>query len=165
MARQETRLPRRALLALSVFSVACVNAVATADANAPPADLAQAVRDYDIATTNNDVAVLSELIADDYMLVNSDSSVENKAQYLADFHLPGFHIEPYTMEEPMLRAWDHFALTGGLLPLTWVQDGARHQRRLRIVHAWVRTEGRWQIVYTQTTRIPEVETASPRRGA
>ena len=164
MACQETTVPRRALLTLSVFSVACVNAVATADADAPPGDLALAVREYDVATTNNDVAALSQLIAEDYMLVNSDSSVENRAQYLADFHLPGFHIEPYTMEEPMLRAWDHFALTGGLLPLTWVQEGARHQRRLRIVHAWMKVEGRWQIVYTQITRIPERETSSPRHG-
>jgi ketosteroid isomerase-like protein len=152
MAYQNTALPRRAL--------AC--AVAKADANAPPADLAQAVREYDVATTNNDVTALSQLIADDYMLVNSDSSVENKSQYLADFHLPGFHIEPYTMEEPILRVWDRFALTGGLLPLTWIQDGARHRRRLRIVHAWKRAEGRWQIAYTQVTGIPEVEASSQR---
>ena len=162
MARQDTTLPRRALLAFSVSSVVGVNAVAEADANPPAADLASAVREYDIATINNDVAALSRLIAEDYMLVNSDSSVENKNQYLADFHLPGFHIAPYTMEEPMLRAWDRFGLTGGLLPLGWIQDGARHQRRLRIVHVWIKAEGRWQIVYTQITRIPEP--SSPRRG-
>ena len=159
MTRLERTLPRRALLAGTAFSIAFVSAAARAgaNANALPADLAQAIREYDVATTDNDVAALSRLIADDYMLVNSDSSVENKSQYLADFHLPGFHIDNYTMEEPMLRVWDHFALTGGLLPLTWSQDGARHQRRLRIVHAWVKAESRWQIVYTQLTRIPEVE--------
>jgi ketosteroid isomerase-like protein len=151
---QETTLPRRALLTCAALSVAFINA-AIADANALPADLAQAIRAYDSATTNNDIATLSRLIADDYMLVNSDSSVENKSQYLADFHLRGFRIEPYVMEEPIHRVWDGFALTGGLLPLTWTQDGARHQRRLRIVHAWVRAEGGWQIVYTQLTRIPQ----------
>jgi len=144
---------------LTACAAVCIDAAAEVHASSFAAELAQAVRAYDIATTNNDVAALSWLIADDYMLVNSDSSVENKSQYLADFHLRGFNLDRYTMKEPMLRVWGHFALTGGLLRLTWTQDGARHQRRLRIVHAWVRAEGRWQIVYTQLTHIPEVETS------
>jgi len=160
MTQHETILPRRALLVGGALAAAFMNAVATAGARALPADLAQAIREYDSATTNNDVASLSRLIADDYMLVNSDASVENKTQYLADFHLPGFRIDPYVMEAPWNKVWDRFALTGGVLPLTWNQDGVRHERRLRIVHAWKRSEGRWQIVYSQLTRIPAPE-ASP----
>lgn len=45
-------------------------------------DLALAVKAYDRATTAGDTATLSEIIADDYVLVNSDASVEDTAQYL-----------------------------------------------------------------------------------
>jgi hypothetical protein len=31
--------------------------------------------------------------------------VENKAQFLADFTLPGFRIEPYVIEQPVHRIW------------------------------------------------------------
>jgi ketosteroid isomerase-like protein len=120
-----------------------------------PADLVRAVAAYDRATTNNDTGALADLMTEDYLLVNSDSSLENKAQYLADFHLPGFRIEPYVMKEPLARIDGDTALTGGLLPLTWTQDGARHHRLLRIAHLWIRSGNRWRVAYTQLTRVPE----------
>lgn len=149
-----TGMARRALLALGGLAV-FAGASARASTSALPADLAQALDAYDRATTSNDTAALDALIAEDYMLVNSDSSVEDKAQYLADFHLPGFRIDPYVMQEPLQKVWGEFALTGGLLPLTWTQDGAPHRRTLRIVHAWIKREGRWRIAYTQLTHVPD----------
>src|SRR5690348_10837771 len=64
-----------------------------------PPDLARAVRAYDLAQTRNDTATLSRLVTNDFVLVNSNATVEDKRQFLADFHLPGFRIEPYVMEE------------------------------------------------------------------
>lgn len=49
-----------------------------------PPDLAQAVKEYDRAQVQNDIPTLSRLVADDYVLVNSNATVENKEQFLAD---------------------------------------------------------------------------------
>src|SRR4051794_3502358 len=84
-----------------------------------PPDLARAATEYDRATVNNDVRSLARLVADDYVLVNSDATVENKKQFLADFLLPGFRIEPYVVEEPIQRAWGSAAVLGGRVHLTW----------------------------------------------
>lgn len=119
-----------------------------------PPDLAQAVADYDRAQFDNDVATLSRLVDEDYLLVNSNASVEDKRQFLADFHLPGFKIEPYTIEQPVRKIWGDGAVIGGLVNLHWTQDGKQHTRRLRVAYVWAKRDGRWLATYAQVTRIP-----------
>src|SRR5262245_55699750 len=60
-----------------------------------PPELARAVRAFDEAPVRGDVSALEGLVADDYVVVNSDATVEDKRQFLADFKLPGFKIDPY----------------------------------------------------------------------
>src|SRR5689334_21937935 len=99
-----------------------------------PPDLAKALREFDRGTIEGDIPTLARLVADDYVLVNSDATVENKQQYLADFRLPGFKIAPYVMEQRIERLWDNTAVIGGLVHLNWTQDGQRRTRLLRFVH-------------------------------
>jgi ketosteroid isomerase-like protein len=120
-----------------------------------PADLARAVKDYDQATMHNDVATLARLVADDYLLVNSDSTIQDKQSYLEDFKKAGFSLDPYELREPVRKVWSDCAITGGLLPLGWTQDGAHQTRLLRVAHVWIRQEGRWRLAYTQLTRVPQ----------
>jgi ketosteroid isomerase-like protein len=120
-----------------------------------PQDLAHAVAAYDAATVSNDVARLNEIVRDDYLLVNSDMSIQGKASYLADFKVPGFKINHYRLSEPILRIRADSALTGGYLHLRWTQGGQSFDRRLRIIHFWVKDRGQWRLAYTQLTRRPE----------
>ena len=119
------------------------------------AELAAAWGAYDRATAGSDVATLSGLVTDDYMLVNSDSSVQDKQSYLADFAVPGFRLDPYVIAQPLLRRWGDTGLTTGLFDLSWQQEGRRQRRRLRVAHVWSKQGGRWRIAYTQLTRVPE----------
>lgn len=142
---------RRAVL-IAALAPSLIPTGASADA---AAGLAEAVRAYDAATVTNDTAALGEIVADDYLLVNSDSTIQDKASYLADFRKPGFRLDPYVMQAPVLKLWGDAAVTGGLLDLTWTQAGERHTRRLRIAHVWIRDAGRWRLAYTQLTRVPD----------
>ena len=120
-----------------------------------PPDLAEAVKSYEAAQLANDAATLAKLVADDFVLVNSDSSVQDKKSFLADFRKPGFHLDSYVLEEPLRRVWGDAAVVGGLLQLGWTQDGKRHARVLRIAYFWSKRDGRWQTAYAQLTRVPE----------
>lgn len=120
-----------------------------------PAELARALDAYDQATARSDTRTLAGLVTDDYVLVNSDASVQGKASYLADFAVPGFKVEPYEVEHPLYRVTPDAALTAGAMQLAWTQDGRRQTRRLRIAHVWVNQAGHWRIAYTQLTRIPD----------
>ena len=150
---------RRALLALaaavSMVPAAVFASQAAEDAAAMPAELAAAVAEYRRATMHSDIVALSELVADDYILVNSDSSLQAKPSYLEDFRLPGFRIDRYAMQEPAHAVWGDTALVRGLLHLAWTQDGTRHARLLRTAHVWNRRDGRWRLSYTQLTRVPD----------
>ena len=119
-----------------------------------PPDLAAAARDYDRAQFDNDVATLDRLVADDFILVNSNASVEDKALFLADFKLPGFRIEPYVIEQPVRKVWRDGAVIGGLVNLRWTQDGKHQTRQVRVAYVWMKRDGRWLATYAQVTRIP-----------
>ncbi|MEO8064269.1 MAG: nuclear transport factor 2 family protein [Pseudomonadota bacterium] len=119
-----------------------------------PAGLVRALHDYDHAQFGNDVATLDRLVADDFMLVNSNASVENKAQFLADFNLPGFRIEPYVIEQPVHEVWRDGAVIGGLVNLRWTQGGEHQARQLRVAYVWVKRDGHWLAIYAQVTRVP-----------
>lgn len=119
-----------------------------------PPDLASAARAYDQAQFRNDTQTLSRLVADDFVLVNSDATVENKQQFLADFSLEGFKIDPYVMEEPVSNAWGDAAVVGGLVHLRWTQDGKHQARVVRVVYVWAKTGDQWRARYAQVTRVP-----------
>lgn len=104
---------------------------------------------------HNDTATLSGLVTDDYVLVNSDTSLQDKPSYLADFTVPGFRVDPYVLEQPVYKVSRDAALTGGIFRLGWTQEGRHQSRRLRIAHFWVKSDGKWRIAYTQLTRVPE----------
>jgi ketosteroid isomerase-like protein len=118
-------------------------------------DLDDAVRAYDQATVHNDVAALAQLVRDDYMLVNSDSTLQDKASYLEDFKVPGFKLDPYVLEQPLRRVWGDTALVAGQVRLSWTLKGEHQARLLRIAHVWTKLEGRWRLAYTQLTRVPQ----------
>jgi len=120
-----------------------------------PSDLAKAVQDYDRAQIHNDISTLERLVADDYVLVNSNATVENKQQFLADFSLPGFKIDPYVVEQPVQKIWGNAAVLGGLVHLSWTQDGKHQTRLLRIAYVWEKRNDHWQATYTQVTRVPQ----------
>ena len=120
----------------------------------PADDLARALDAYHRATVRSDTSALAALVTDDYRLVNSDATVQDKSSYLADFAVPGFRIEPYAIEDPFSWIHANTALTGGTFRLRWTQDGRRLSRRLHAAHYWVLSRGRWRIAYTQLTRVP-----------
>jgi len=150
-------MPGRARITVVAAVAAAMLSVqpASAAAGRLPADLARALDAYHRATTRNDTATLAGLVTDDYVLVNSDASVQGKASYLADFAAPGFRLEPYEVEQPIYSVRGEAALTAWTFRLSWTQDGRHQSRRLRIAHFWVSEQGRWRIAYTQLTRIAD----------
>jgi hypothetical protein len=148
------RLMRTAGGAAIVAAMLLVQPASAAPARLP-ADLRRALDAYHRATVGNDTATLTALVTDDYVLVNSDASVQDKASYLADFAVPGFKLDPYDVERPIYAVRGAAALTAWTFRLGWTQDGRHQSRRLRIAHFWVSEQGRWRIAYTQLTRIAE----------
>jgi len=144
-------LTRRTLLS----AAAAAPALISWETSAAQSGLDDAVRAYDEATVHNDVAALARLVSDDYMLVNSDSTLQDKQSYLEDFKVPGFKLDPYVLDQSLRRVWGDTALVAGVVNLSWTLKGEHHTRLLRIAHVWTKLDGRWRLAYTQLTRVQQ----------
>ncbi len=52
-------------------------------------------------------------------------------------------------------AWDNGAVISGVVQLSWTQEGKHQQRVIRVAHVWAKRNGKWQMTYTQVTRVPQ----------
>jgi ketosteroid isomerase-like protein len=125
-----------------------------AAAPALPPGLAAAAAAYDRAQVRGDRAELNRLLADDYVLISSSGAVETKAQFVAESSDPAFHLDPFTMEQPVTRVWGDGAVLGGVARLTGSDHGSRFDARLRFSDVWARRGGAWRVVYTHASRAP-----------
>ncbi|MEQ7874323.1 nuclear transport factor 2 family protein [Sphingomonas sp. ASV193] len=136
------------LIALAAASPTPANVLA----QLPPA-LARAVGDYDDAQIRGDASALDRLLAPDYALVNSRAEVEDKKQMIADYTTPGFHLDPYVVERPIVRQWPGGAVVGGEVGLSGTSDGKPFKGRIRFADIWRLRKGRWQVIFTEVTPV------------
>lgn len=144
-----------AALLPAVFLLACNAAppAATTPDGVPPA-LESAAQAYEEAQIAGDGAALNALIADGYILVGSDGARQNKAELIAFWTADGFDPAPVTVTDPVEHVWTDGAALGGLVTLSWVQDGAPVSVNIRYVDIWALRDGEWRVVYGQSTRVP-----------
>ena len=142
-----------ALLALVVAFFAR-DARATAPHPMLPPALAKAVAEFDRAQMQGDGAALGRLLADDYVLFNSRGLVEDKAAFIHDYTAPGTSMKPFTVEDEVVRHWPGGAVLGGVATLEGTSEGKPYKVRLRFADIWAERDGRWQVVFTEATRVP-----------
>jgi ketosteroid isomerase-like protein len=141
----------KTLSCIALLVVASMLAAAKEGAKIP-ADLAARVHAYDDAQIKGDRAALEDLLADDYVLVNSRGQRQTKAQLIADYTKPGFKLEPFTIEEPVELAWSDGAVMGGVATLHGVDEGQSFEVRLRFSDIWAKRQGKWRVIYTHASR-------------
>ena len=135
----------------ALFSVAAFTNPTRTDL---PADLAERVRAYDVAQVEGDKAALEDLLADDFVLVNSRGKRETKAQFIADMTKAGFRIEPFVVEEPVELVWSDGAVMAGVARLRGMDEGQTFDVRLRFSDIWAKRGGKWRVIYTHASREP-----------
>lgn len=137
----------------ALFIALLLNCAALAKDTAPvPADLAARVHAYDDAQIKGDRAALEDLLADDYVLVNSRGQRQSKADLIGDYTKPGFKLEPFTVEEAVELVWRDGAVMGGVATLRGVDAGQAFEVRLRFSDIWAKRDGRWRVIYTHASR-------------
>jgi hypothetical protein len=138
-------------LMLVAFSLLAGSMSWSADSTIPR-DLAARVHAYDEAQVKGDKAALEDLIADDYVLVNSRGQRQTKADLIHDYTKPGFKLEPFVVEEPVELVWADGAVMGGVARIHGVDDGEAYDVRLRFSDIWAKRNGKWRVIYTHASR-------------
>ena len=109
------------------------------------------------AGLHGDSAVLERILADDF-IGNSPTGVATKAQNIAEAktNAPNITNATYVADEYTVRFLDpntavmtHRAVEKGL------NKGKEYNDQHRSMHVWVKRDGRWQVVASQATPIPQ----------
>jgi ketosteroid isomerase-like protein len=118
-----------------------------------PADLAKAAAAFDLAQVKGDAAALKRLLADDFLLLNSQDKREDKAQFIADYANPGFTLEPFVIDDQVIKVWSDGAVLGGAVTARGMSDGKPYSIRLRFSDIWARRNGKWQVIYAHANHV------------
>lgn len=143
------------LLLLLVPLAACVASGAAGPTPDPATEAAlrAAERAWLDAYDHHDVEAMRRTLADEFAIVYANGAVVDKAGTLA-FLSPGTPDDPatrqYTEDTTVRRYGDVAVLTG-----VYVNEGPEGIRRARYTDTWVWRDGRWQVVASQLTRLPE----------
>jgi hypothetical protein len=109
------------------------------------------------AGLKGDSAVLETILADDF-IGNSPTGVATKAQNIAEAKTNAADItnatyvaDEYTVRflDPNTAVMTHRAVEKGL------NKGKEYNDQHRSMHVWVKRDGRWQVVASQATPIPQ----------
>ncbi|HEX7693210.1 MAG TPA: nuclear transport factor 2 family protein [Sphingomonas sp.] len=118
-----------------------------------PSDLATAAAAFDAAQVKGDGAALRRLLADDYLLINSQDIREDKAQFIADYTAKGFTMEPFAIDDQVIKVWADGAVLGGAVTMKGMSDGKPYSVRIRFSDIWAKRGGKWQVIYTHANRV------------
>jgi hypothetical protein len=117
-------------------------------------------KEWGEAGLRGDSAVLERILADDF-IGNSPTGVATKAQNIAEAktNAPNITNATYVADEYTVRFLDpntavmtHHAVEKGL------NKGKEYNDQHRSMHVWVKRDGRWQVVASQATPIPQKST-------
>ena len=118
-----------------------------------PPDLAAQARIFDAAKISGDAKMLDAVLADDFVLVNGGADVAGKAQFIKGYTDPDFKIMPFCVSDPVKKVWSDGAVLGGKMRMRFTDHGDPGISVFRYADIWVKRDGRWQVTYTQVTRL------------
>jgi hypothetical protein len=87
--------------------------------------------------------------------VNSQAKTETKAEFVADFTDPAFHLEPFGVTDLTTTVWPGGAVLAGQAHLSGTNAGKPFAQSFRFADIWAKRRGKWLVVFTQVTPIPK----------
>ena len=139
---------RRTLLAVSAAAVAV-------QAQSPAvADARKTVDAFIAAVKKNDVAAVSNFLADDLVYTHSTGIVEGKKEYLAKLKTGDQKYTGIDFINPTIRAFGDTVVINTVARMTGATKGVPFDNTLFLMQVWVKQGGSWKLAAHQTTRKP-----------
>jgi ketosteroid isomerase-like protein len=136
--------------AMLTFTLLSVSALAAT----PAEDVLAAVKNYRQALVKKDYAVLENTWSADYRFVNGHGALLTKADRLAELKSGHTSVGSITHEEePTITVHGDLAIVLSNVTLVGKYSGREVSGKYRSLHVWMRTDGRWQLVFNQLTEI------------
>jgi ketosteroid isomerase-like protein len=106
------------------------------------------------ALETKDTKALDLLLADTFVSVDIDGSMETKRQFLTGINAPDYHPSQAVTEQSTVEVYRDSAVVVGVFRSKGVDKGKTYVRRERFVDTWVKFNGTWKCVASVTVLIP-----------
>ncbi len=107
------------------------------------------------AIAKSDTKAYGRLVGDDYVFTNQDAVVRTKAQMVSAYDSGSLKYESVKFDEIKVHAYGDTAVVTGRQTVKGQDNGKDLSGQFRYTRVYVKQQGRWQLVATQTGRIPE----------
>jgi ketosteroid isomerase-like protein len=108
-----------------------------------------------VAVSKSDTKAYGRIVGDDYVYTNQDALVRTKAQVMSDYDSGSLKYESLKFDEIKVHAYGDTAVVTGRQTVKAQDNGKDISGQFRYTRVYVKRQGRWQLVATQVTRIPE----------
>lgn len=109
------------------------------------------------AVLTSDTKTMDSLLADDYMAITADGTIENKDQTLARLRSNVIHVTSLTISERRVRFYEKTAVVTSLAQVLGTNaEGNDTSGSYRYTRVYVRdAQGEWKIVSFEASRVRE----------
>ncbi len=106
------------------------------------------------ALETKDTKALDLLLADTFVSVDIDGSMETKRQFMADIKSPSYQPSQALTEQSTVEVYGDSGVVVGVFRTKGVEKGKKYVRRERFVDTWVKINGTWKCVAAITVLMP-----------
>jgi len=110
--------------------------------------------DFNGALIRNDLAKLSQVYANDYVLVRPDGSMFSKYQILADLKAHSMTFSSIESTNEKIRIYGQVGILTGDNEAVTLRDGRESKSRSRFVAIYVKQTDRIELVHFQSNNLP-----------
>ena len=120
----------------------------------------QLERAWNQAEAKQEITEVSSLLADSMVYTDYDGSFMNKAQYLKWVAAPEQKADHIYDEGQSVQIYGNAAVVTGIYRETGTNKGKKYEVRSRFTDTWIKMQGTWRCVASQSTLLPSKASGS-----
>lgn len=109
------------------------------------------------ATVSNNIGEMSKLLADDYVGITSNGTVENKQQALAQRSAGTIRVTKMDITDTRVRVYGDTAVVTSQAQLEGTNGTSDISGQYRYTRVYTRRLGKWKIVSFEASRMPDLD--------
>ncbi|HKZ77234.1 MAG TPA: nuclear transport factor 2 family protein [Pyrinomonadaceae bacterium] len=115
----------------------------------------QMEEDLRVAISKSDTKTYARLLGDGYIFTNQNAVVRTKAQMISAYDSGSLKYESVMFDDIKVHPYGDTAVVTGRSTIKGEDNGKDISGTTRYTRVYVKRQGRWHLVATQTTSIPE----------